>query len=342
MKPKLLIVEPWGLGDLAIATQFLRAATEKYEVTLLAKSYAAELQPRFWPGVRILPFNAPWTAFRKKYQLWAWPWREFFRLKRELKAQQVLIGASSRWDPRDHLLLRFFGCKQRFGFPRLGSQIFLTHSLKRPDAALHRYEQWRVLGRALGLNLPARPPVSGSRPEKKIDVVVHTGAARSFCIWPVEHFQKLIAQLRSRHYSVRVLCDAAQHSEWIRLGEREVVAPSSVKDLMALLDDAGIFIGNDSGPGHLAALCGVPTFTFFGPHFPEGWAPLHPEAGWIAGHPCPYKPCEVRCHLDTHHCMVDVNADEAWTNIEPFVLRHCGARKRQPSDLAHDPMEKIA
>ena len=342
MKPKLLIVEPWGLGDLAIATQFLRAAAEKYEVTLLAKSYAADLQPRFWPGVRILPFNAPWTAFRKKYQLWAWPWREFFRIKRELKEGRFDLGASSRWDPRDHLLLRFFGMNQRFGFPRLGSQIFLTHALERPNSSSHRYEQWRVLGQALGLSLPARPPVLGSRPERKIDIVVHSGAARAFCIWPLEHFQKLIAKLRSCNYSVRVLCDGSQHSEWIRLGEQSVLAPSTVRELMPLLDDAGVFMGNDSGPGHLAALCGVPTFTFFGPHFPEGWAPLHPEAAWNAGHPCPHKPCESRCRLDTHHCMVDVNADEAWPEVEPFVQRHCRAPKRTPSPLAANPMEKIA
>jgi heptosyltransferase-2 len=91
MKPKLLIVELWGLGDLVIATQFLRSATEKYEVTLLAKGYAAELAQRFWPGVLVEPFNAPWTAFRKKYQLWKWPWREFFRVRRIIKAQQFSI-----------------------------------------------------------------------------------------------------------------------------------------------------------------------------------------------------------------------------------------------------------
>lgn len=51
VKPKLLVVELWGLGDLVIATPFLRAAAERYEVTLLAKPYAQELQARLWAGV---------------------------------------------------------------------------------------------------------------------------------------------------------------------------------------------------------------------------------------------------------------------------------------------------
>src|SRR5579864_3199705 len=67
VKPKLLIVELWWLGDLAIATPFLRVATEKYQVTLLAKPFARDLQPRLWPGISVETFTAPWTAFQHKY-----------------------------------------------------------------------------------------------------------------------------------------------------------------------------------------------------------------------------------------------------------------------------------
>jgi heptosyltransferase-2 len=230
----------------------------------------------------------------------------------------------------------FFGIRKRLGFPRLGTQMFLTQSLQRPDPSSHRYEQWRVLGAALGLNLPARPPVVDVRRERKVDVVIHTGAARDFCIWPLEHFQRLLTQLRARNYSVRVLCDKSQRDEWRQLGESEVPAPASVSELLPLLDDAGVFIGNDSGPGHLAALCGVPTFTLFGPHFPEGWAPLHPEAAWNPGRPCPYKPCESRCQIGVHRCLVDVNAAEAWEGIEPFVQRHCGVKETKASAAVVD------
>jgi hypothetical protein len=72
MKPKLLVVELWGLGDLVLATPFLKAAAGQFEVTLLAKPLARELQPRLWPGVEVLPFTFPWTAFRAKYNLLRW------------------------------------------------------------------------------------------------------------------------------------------------------------------------------------------------------------------------------------------------------------------------------
>ena len=47
MKPKLLVVELWGLGDLIIATPFLQAASQRYEVTLVAKPYACLLYTSF-------------------------------------------------------------------------------------------------------------------------------------------------------------------------------------------------------------------------------------------------------------------------------------------------------
>src|SRR5271165_4875960 len=104
-KPKLLVVELWGVGDLVIATPFLRAAGEKYELTLLAKPFALELCDRFWPDIKVVPFLAPWTAFKNKYHFWRWPVGKFSRLRRELAVEQFDYGVSGRWDPRDHFLL---------------------------------------------------------------------------------------------------------------------------------------------------------------------------------------------------------------------------------------------
>src|SRR6185436_9547084 len=101
VKPKLLIVELWGLGDLVLATPFLRAAAETFEVSLVAKPYAQDLQARLWPGVNVLPFVAPWTAFRGKYVLHRWPWPGLFALQRQLRTADFEVGLSARWDPRD-------------------------------------------------------------------------------------------------------------------------------------------------------------------------------------------------------------------------------------------------
>jgi len=47
----------------------------------------------------------------------------------------------------------------------------------------------------------------------------------------------------------------------------------SVDELVSLLSSSNVYIGNDSGPTHLAALMGLPTMAVFGPTDPAVWSP---------------------------------------------------------------------
>jgi heptosyltransferase-2 len=319
VKPKLLIVELWGLGDLAIATPFLRAAAEQFEVTLLAKPFARDLQPRLWPGVRVETFTAPWTAFQHKYQAWRWPWLEMQLLRRRLVEARFDLGISARWDPRDHLLLQLAGVRERLGFGRVQSRIFLTRPLARPHPEAHRYEFWRLIADELQLKMPPRGQIFRPAPPVSQTVLIHTGAAQPVRVWPLEKYQALAARLRQKKFSVQVACDPNQRAFWLQAGEGAVATPGNVAELVALIDRAGAFIGNDSGPGHLAAICGVPTFTLFGPQLPEWFAPLHPASEWIAGKACPYKPCSDYCRFAAPFCLRDVGEDEVAGRVEKFL-----------------------
>jgi len=317
--PRLLVVELWGLGDLVIATPFLQAAAARYEVTLLAKPYALELQARLWPGVKIVPFNAPWTAFKRKYRLWRWPAVEMLRLWRQLGRQAFDYGVSSRWDPRDHALLKGLGIRHRLGFSRYHSEIFLTQALRKPDPQAHHYEYWRQAGHALGLALPPRHllPVIPWHPGKP--VLVHSGARLAVRVWPLERFLMIVRRLRAQGHLAQVVCDPEQLGWWQQAGETTVACPTTVQALLDILDRSGIFIGNDSGPGHLAGILGLPTFTIFGPQLPEWFAPLNPLAQWQEGKACPYKPCSDYCLLPTPECLWNITGEEVWQRVEQFL-----------------------
>lgn len=319
MKPKLLILELWGLGDLVIATPFIRAAAEKYDVTLLAKPFAQEMRPHFWPHLEIVPFIAPWTAFHAKYHLWRWPWTNMLRLRRELRAKNFDCAVSARWDPRDHLLLKIVGARERIGFSRMNSQRFLTQALPRPDPLAHRYEAWRAIGTALRLVLPPRAEIATpARPLPPV-VFIHTGARLPLRVWPLENFHVLVTRLRQKNVAVQIACDEEQLGWWRARGENPV-CPRTVSELLAGLAQAGAFIGNDSGPGHLAAAFGVPTFTLFGPQLHEWFAPLHPAAEVFEGRACPYKPCSDYCRYATPFCLWQVPVDDVWPRVEKFVV----------------------
>lgn len=322
MKPKLLVMELWGIGDLIIASPFLREACRAYEVVLLAQPYAEELRPFFWPEARVIPFRMPWTVHRGKYRLHTWPWLKLGRLVRQMRRERFDAAVSARWDPRDDVLMWFFGARERIAFPRMGSMLIETRPLNRPAPIAHRHERWRELGRALALSVPPVDQVVDLVDRTARGVLVHSGAGKTIRVWPLDRFQGVVKRLRAAGYQVQVACDKEQASWWKEHHEANVAVPTNLDALRSLLQDSGVFIGNDSGPGHVAGYMGVPTFTLFGPQVPEWFAPLHPEAEWIEGSPCPYKPCFDYCQFPTPFCLTGISQDHAWFRVKAFVEQH--------------------
>ncbi len=297
-RTRLLALELWGLGDIALAVPFLREAAKHCRVSLLAKPHAAPLLRRFAPEVELIVSDVPWTAFRGKYRLHHWPWARLRDVVQSLRQQNFDVAVSARPDPRDHLLLRLTGARQRLGFAHAGSGLLLRQSVQ-PPPQLHRAEHWRALATQLGWTLATPPPPCRTGRH----LVIHTGAGQAVREWPRERFEALATRLREAGWQVTLL-------------------DNRLRDLDTLLDTlatADRFIGNDSGPGHLAALLGVPTFTLFGPQLPELFAPQHPQAAWIEGAPCPHKPCSDYCRYQTPHCIRGLSQARVWQNLQSWL-----------------------
>jgi heptosyltransferase-2 len=206
----------------------------------------------------------------------------------------------------------------------------LTDRLALPPAEAHRYENWRVLGRQLGLELPMRKEAGQFNAEWRMGnakrvVVIHSGAAQAARVWPLERFGYLAGQLRGQGYAVEVLCDAGQREWWTAHGEK-TRTPGRIGELLAILEGAGMFVGNDSGPGHLAGILGIPTFTLFGNQFSSRFAPMDAEAEWMEGGECAYKPCYDDCRFARPECLLATGEKEAWLKLKDFAARHLGKR----------------
>lgn len=324
---RVLVTELWGLGDLALAIPFLRLASASAHVTLLAKPAGAALLERFAPAVTLIPFVAPWTAFSGKYRLHHWPWRELRQVRRRLRAEAFEIGLSARPDPRDHLLLQGAAAKRRLGFPRrnpiagLASRVLLTHCVQAP-AGRHRADHWQAL--ALALGWPAPPSFTPHSTPRQLRlprgarVVLHSGAGRPTKVWPLDRFAAVGERLRAAGYAVDLLCDPDQLTWW-QARTPTIVAPTTVAALLSALGGAAAFVGNDSGPGHVAALCGVPTFTLFGNQFPAAFAPVHLAADWVDGRPCAFKPCYDSCRFPVAHCLHDLSEELVWGRLTAWL-----------------------
>ncbi len=85
--------------------------------------------------------------------------------------------------------------------------------------------------------------------------------------------------------------------------------------LGAVLAEADLFIGPDSGPMHLAAAVGTPTVAIFGPSSPEVYRPLAPNVVALYN-PVPTSPCFVNGRWNAAcrnwACIRAVSVDEVW------------------------------
>lgn len=115
------------------------------------------------------------------------------------------------------------------------------------------------------------------------DVVIHPGSGSPAKCWPVEKCVKLIQRFKRKRATVRVLLGEVELERFADSDVKalemvaEVRRPSSYLALFNELHTASTFVGNDSGPSHLAGIIGVPTVALFGPTDPGVWRPLGPR-----------------------------------------------------------------
>jgi heptosyltransferase III len=124
---------------------------------------------------------------------------------------------------------------------------------------------------------------AAGRPPRGSAVLVHPGSGSPRKCWPAERFVGLIERLRGDGREVRVVLGEVELETWPReqvarlAGAAEVVRPAEYVDLLEELSNAGAYVGNDSGPSHLAGIIGLPTVALFGPSNPVHWRPLGPR-----------------------------------------------------------------
>jgi len=319
-RPALLVAEFRGIGDIAILIPFLRVAVLHYDVTLLAVPNAGGLLRRFVPEVELIPCVAPWALFSGGRNLPRWPWRTLARILRELRGRRYAAAVSIWPLASDHLFLRLARPRRLLGYGRRGAGWLLDENLA-DGGHLHRPEAWRRLAAELGL--PALPAASSRlrAPAAPRRVVLHSGASQPLRVWPLPRYAELLHRLRAQGWDPVVLCDRPQVADWQKLGEAQAQAADNMDELVDTIASAVAFFGNDSGPGHIAALCGVPTFTIFGPQVPDLFAPAHPLAAWSEGRPCPYKPCYDHCRFPEPYCLTNLEVDAVWPEFENWLTR---------------------
>jgi heptosyltransferase-3 len=112
--------------------------------------------------------------------------------------------------------------------------------------------------------------------------VLHPFAATPEKTWDAGRFLQLARYIQD-HHRLEPVFVAGPGDDTAAFSRFRVVAGAHLRETKSLLAGASLFVGNDSGPAHMAAAFGVPVVVLFGPSDPVVWAPWQAEAEVLTG-----------------------------------------------------------
>lgn len=170
--------------------------------------------------------------------------------------------------------------------------------------------------------------------EKDTLVMVHPGARVDIKRFPAEKMGKLV-QWMTDELGVKVIyagnnADIAEIAGIVSYSSRRGLIATGLKlgHLAALIRSCDLFVGNDSGPMHMAAALGVPIAAFFGPSDPAIWGPVSAQARVLRNAPLmDCQPCDQKnCAFVGRHCTTKIKLTDAKRAVAN-LLTH-GATRR--------------
>jgi heptosyltransferase III len=115
---------------------------------------------------------------------------------------------------------------------------------------------------------PPRPPYA----------VIHPIAAAPYKTWDAAKFAAAARHLRE-HHSLEPVFIGSADDDMSAFREFECVRGASLETIKSLISGAALFLGNDSGPAHIAAAFDVPLVVLFGRvEHQTTWAPWQASA----------------------------------------------------------------
>lgn len=354
---RVLIVHPYGIGDLLFVTPVLRALRlipTVETVDLLLGSRTREVVEHNPHVTDIFVVDKD----RAHRQTWLENLRDHWKLGRKLRAKHynLILDYSLR---RENA---FFG-RFLLGIPRCAGFAYKKratfHNIRYPLPEAfwkrHAVDFYCDLAEAAGIPVEDRfleyffpTPFSLVQaevadklkllPERFLAVAPgggdSWGKGASFKRWPIKYFAELIKKLQTERNlhgvailgsrSERALCEELQ--AMTRPPSVVLAGETSLAQTAMVLKKAALFVGNDGGLVHLARALHVPLIAFYGSVSPDVYGPYPPSPEAIAifkqgleCRPCYYKfRYNKRCQ--TIACLRDLKPDEALEMIKKNSL----------------------
>lgn len=336
---RILFIRIDRIGDMVLSTPAIRAVKEKYplaELSVLASPVTAPLlEADPYVGAVIV-----WDSSRG--------WRGALETVRKLRKARfdLAIDPHTDYEIKTALIAFASGAEARAGYDSYRRGIFFTLKAAPAHERGHFVEEAFKVLKLLGIERAGREPelhISGGAEaeasaflknsgldENNFLAAVHPGGYYPSQRWFPGGFAEVVCGLIEKHNAGVLLIGSGREQELlddiIRRSSRgrgknnvvKVINPR-VDVLSALIRKCRVFVGNNSGPLHIAAALKVPSVSTMGPTDPVRWSPLGTDQIVLKGD-APCGPCQAGSG-GTHECMKNITAAMVLESAESFLGR---------------------
>ena len=258
-------------------------------------------------------------------------------------------GPTSAW------LTRLSGARLRAGFAHFRSGAGYTHAVPSAQQVLGRsgpvHTAEHIASCFFWLGVPPAPvpaakvyPSEASRERVTARLrgfgispgdgyaVVHPTALYDTKQWKGAGFAEVSEYLEEQHGLRSVFTCAETEVRSLDAIERHASRPLlraagwPVRDLSALVAGARVFVGNDSGPAHVAAACGIPVVVIFGSSHAALWGPWKAIDSAVVQNYFDCNPCPGdRCYAFAEpRCILSITAEQVKVCLDAVLQTGLG------------------
>lgn len=223
---------------------------------------------------------------------------------------------------------------------RIGAEHYqaarLYHGLvPKPDSSLHTVNSTMATLQWLGVrgrDAPAlryeRHPAEAARMQERLAgrpyAVIHPASLMETKRWESKRFAEVARALASRGFTIVVTAGPGEEkfaSQVASAIESTVILLGlTIAELAELIRGARLYVGNDSGPMHLAAAVGTPAVAVWGSSDSRRWRPWRVDHR-VVQNPFECNPCPgYRCLVADHPlCIESVTVEQVNKAVEELL-----------------------
>lgn len=341
---RILLIRSSAIGDIVFASGFaaaLRRSYPKAHIAWLVESGMRELlaanpdldEVLVWPKGEWLRL---WRARR-----YAALWREVRRFRRELRARRFDTAIDLQGLFKSGMLAWLSGAARRIGLgSREGSQHLMTEVIEKGGDPRRISSEYLYLAQKLGLDcgdFPLTVHVDPASRQQAARTVAELGIAGPYVVicpfttrpqkhWLEDQWQMLIQRLQAEFgWPVLMLGGPADQDAAARIAAgaipvHDLAGRTRLPEAAALIAQATLVIGVDTGLTHMGVALGRPTVALFGstcPYLDPGSAMAVVIYKDLSCSPCRRRPsCQ-----GAYTCMREIGVEEVLASGRGLLAR---------------------